>query len=60
MRMGKLNHDSQVDWAQERLKKVKLFRYLGTSLSQDGELDRETNGRIHVGWKNWKECSGLT
>ena len=51
--------DSEIHLVQERLKKVETFKYLGTTLSKDGELDREINARIQAGWNNWRKCSGL-
>lgn len=59
MQMGEQDDDNQLHLEQERLKKVEAFRYLGSNLSQDGELDREICGRIQAGWKNWRKCSGL-
>lgn len=36
MQMGEQDDDNQLHLAQERLKKVEAFRYLGSNLSQDG------------------------
>ena len=41
------------------LKKVNSFKYLGSTLSQDGDLDQEVEKRIQAGWKNWKRLSGV-
>ena len=56
---GQDDDDSEIHLVQERLKKVETFKYLGTTLSKDGELDREINARIQAGWNNWRKCSGL-
>ena len=38
---------------------VKTFTYLGSTLSEDGELDAEVIHRVQSGWKNWKRVSGV-
>lgn len=43
----------------ERVKKVNNFKYLGSHLSADGNLDVEINHRIKSGWNNWKKVSGV-
>ena len=41
------------------LKRVKEFKYLGSTISEDGGLDAEITHRIKAGWKNWKKMSGV-
>lgn len=41
------------------LKKVTSFKYLGSTMSQDGEIDEEVEKRIQAGWRNWKRLSGV-
>ena len=43
----------------EVLKKVPRFRYLGSTVMEDGDLEAETTHRIQAGWKNWKKVSGV-
>ena len=38
------------------LKKVTSFKYLGTTMSGNGELEDEVK-RIQAGWRNWKRLS---
>ena len=46
-------------WMQEiKLKCVKGFRYLGSHISADGNLDVKVNHRIQSGCKNWKRTTG--
>lgn len=59
MQTGDQEDGSQMYLGQEKLKKVEAFRYLGSTLSGDGELEREINGMIQIGWKNWRKCSCL-
>ena len=42
-----------------QLKKVTSFKYLGTTLSENGELEDEVEKRIQSGWNNWKKLSGV-
>jgi len=43
----------------DKLKKVNKFKYLGSHLTSDGNLDPEINHRIQAGWYNWKKVSGV-
>ncbi len=38
---------------------MKTFTYLGSTLTQDGELDVEVTHRGQSGSKNWKRVSGV-
>ena len=38
---------------------MKKFRYLGSMLAEDGELDAEVDLRIQASWKNWRKLSGV-
>ena len=41
------------------LKKVNSFKYLGSTMSKDGDLEEEVEKRIQGGWRNWKRMSGV-
>ena len=43
----------------EEVKRVKTFKYLGSTLAEDGELDAEVNHRVPSGWRNWKRVYGV-
>ena len=51
--------DMILDVQGETLTKVKTITYLGSTLSEDGELDAEITNRVQSGWKNWKRVSGV-
>ena len=41
------------------MKRVGNFNYLGSTVAENGDLDREITHRIQAGWKNWKKLSGV-
>ena len=51
--------DTEVRLQGEILKRVDRFKYLGSTVAEDGELDGEINHRIQSGWKNWKNMTGV-
>ena len=44
---------------EETIRKVSAFKYLGTHVSEDGELDCEIIHRIQCGWNSWRKLSGV-
>ncbi|CAH9108779.1 unnamed protein product [Cuscuta europaea] len=36
-----------------------MFRYLGSIIQKDGELDGDVSHRIRTGWMKWKSASGF-
>jgi len=36
-----------------------MFRYLGSILQKDGEIDEDVNHRIRAGWVKWRQASGV-
>ena len=53
MRMGEVSLQVEV------LKRVEKFKYLGSTVTEDGDLEAEITHKIQVGWKNWKKVSGV-
>ena len=41
------------------LKRVETFKYLGSTMANNGELDAEITHRVQAGWKNWKKMTGV-
>jgi hypothetical protein len=35
------------------------FRYLGSMLQSEGEIDEDVSHRIRVGWVKWRQASGV-
>ena len=42
-----------------KLKRVSEFKYLGSTLDEEAELEKEVSVRIQAGWGKWKEASGV-
>ena len=44
----------------EEVEKVTHFKYLGTSIEEEGGMETEIAKRVGAGWmNNWKQCSGV-
>ncbi len=50
---------SEMKMDDEIIKKVPAFKYLGSHVAEDGELDVEINHRIQSGWNAWRKLSGV-
>ena len=43
----------------EELERVTNFKYLGTSMEDEGGMETEITKRVGASWRNWKKCSGV-
>jgi hypothetical protein len=50
---GDVRLDSQV------VPKKDIFRYLGSMLQKDGDIDEDVSYRIKTGWLKWRQASGV-
>jgi len=39
--------------------RVERFRYLGSIIQENGEIDEDINHQIKVGWQKWRNASGV-
>ena len=39
--------------------RVERFKYLGSIINEDGEIDEDINLRIKSGWQKWKKASAV-
>ena len=39
--------------------RVERFKYLGSIIHEEGEIDEDINQRIKIGWQKWKKVSGV-
>ena len=49
----------QVKIFGEEVERVTHFKYLGTSMEEEGGMETEIAKRVGAGWMNWKKCSGV-
>ena len=56
---GDLDGSSDINLQGHNLERVNLFKYLGATLAENGDLDAEMTQRIQSGWQNWKRVSGI-
>ena len=49
----------QVKIIGEEVERVTHFKYLGTSIEEEGGMEIEIAKRVGAGWMNWKTCSGV-
>ena len=50
---------TQVKILGEEVERVTHFKYLGTSIEEEGGMETEIAKRVGAGWMNWKKCSGV-
>jgi len=41
------------------IKKVGEYKYLGSVVQEDGEINREVEARMQAGWRKWREAKGV-
>ena len=51
--------DYEVDMEATKIEKVETFKYLGSIIMENGDLEEEVTHRVQVGWINWKKVSGV-
>ena len=49
----------QVKILGEEVERVTHFKYLGTSIEEEGGMETDIAKRVGAGWMNWKKCSGV-
>ena len=52
------DHESEIVMDREKLNRVEKFKYLGSTVAKDGNLDVEIAHRVQAGWRNWRRMSG--
>ena len=56
---GVRSEDGDVTLAGQVMPKRDTFRYLGSMLQSDGEIDEDVSHRIRAGWVKWRQTSGV-
>ena len=58
LKVGGVNDGEELKLHGEKIKRVKNFKYLGSTLSSDVRCEEKVRKRIQAGWMSWK-MSGL-
>ena len=56
---GEDGSDTEVKIEGTALRKVSEYKYLGSVVQDNGELEKEVCSKIQGGWARWKEVSGV-
>ena len=56
---GVRSEDGDITLAGQVVPKKDSFRYLGSMLKYDGEIDEDVSFRIRAGWVKWRLASGI-
>ena len=59
LRVGGVDDGQELKLQGEKVKKAKNFKYLGSTVSNDGRCEEEVRRRIQAGWMNWRKVSGV-
>ncbi|KAL5188110.1 hypothetical protein HKD37_05G013655 [Glycine soja] len=51
--------NSKVKIGDHIIPQVTRFKYLGSVIQDDGEMEGDVNHRIQVGWMKWRKASGV-
>ena len=53
------NSNLEVRIEDDTIPQVKRFKYLGSIIQNDGEIEGDVNHRIQAGWMKWKSASSV-
>jgi hypothetical protein len=53
------HEDGDVSLESQVVAKKDTFRYLGSMLQKDGDIDKDVRHRISAGWLKWRQASGV-
>ena len=54
-----ISEDGDVSLGGQVVPKKDTFRYLGSMLQRDGDIDEDVSHRIKAGWMKWRQASGV-
>ena len=58
LRVGGVDDGEELKLQEEKVKKAKNFKYLGSTISDNGRCE-EVRRRIQAGWMSWRKVSGV-
>ena len=53
------NDKETVKKEHTKVPRVKEFKYLGSTVQESGDCEREVKKRVQAGWKEWRKVSGV-
>ena len=53
------NDDETVKMEDTKVPRVKEFKYLGSTVQESGDCEREVKKRVQTGWNGWRRVSGV-
>ena len=56
---GAAQEEGDVSLEGQLVPKKDTFRYLGSMLQRDGDIDADVNHRIKAGWIKWRQASDI-
>ena len=56
---GAAQEEGDVSLEGQVVPKKDTFRYLGSMLQRDGDIDADVSHRIKAGWIKWRQVSGI-
>ena len=57
--VGGVNDREELKLQGVKVKRAKNFKYLGSTVSNDGRCEEEVRRRIQAGWMSWRKVSGV-
>jgi hypothetical protein len=54
-----ISEDGDISLGGQVVPKKDTFRYLGSMLQRDGDIDEDVSHRIKAGWMKWRQASGV-
>ena len=57
LRVGGVDDGEELKLQGEKVKRAKSFKYLGSTVSNDGKCEEEVRRRIQAGWLSWRKVS---
>ena len=53
------NDDETVKMEDTKVPRVKKFKYLGSTMQESGDCERQVKKRVQAGWNGWRRVSGV-
>ena len=59
LRVVGVDDGEELKLQREKVKRAKNFKYLGSTVSNDGRCEKEVRRWIQAGWMSWRKVSGV-